>query len=71
MIIDEFLLQIQVNVVKELVLEGLVDTGFLSLEDKEVFAKEYHVIVYKPSWFKRLIGEGTNPKFKLVKWSNK
>jgi hypothetical protein len=57
------------NDLKDLVVDQLVTDNVLTREAAEAWAKSHMVIVYKPSWIRRLVRKNDNLCWKVVKFT--
>ena len=75
MVVDSVLLDIgdrieNANTVKNMVLDELVNSDKISSELYKEYKENWHVIIVKPSWFKKLIGKDASEyRYEFVKFA--
>jgi len=60
------------NVVKEMVIKRLLLDGIITETEANTYKEEWQIIIYKNSWFKKLISKDKNAwYYKYVNFSDK
>ena len=73
MIIDQMMIDMEFNILnanllKDLIINKLVENSLLAVEDAEKWKNDYHVIIIKKKWYQKFFGNKEDYMYQIVKF---